>query len=212
MIFFASIEPVFEWQISNIIIDAPSSYEVRIAPSPWIAIIGDSLNDKSYVFNKVAVLNDGMYCSSRGFNVVVKRSQNDELLDRLSLAFQINDSNIYRVTWWILIEIAISLVYILWFTIWHEHRPVSYAISSAVIATMCFCFLIIPMMRLMGPRFSYGGMATCHGTIRFSAELSEVNYSVPTILLAGVFAELVAFVIMVYQVVKMIRNRKESSK
>jgi hypothetical protein len=213
MIFFASIEPVFEWQISEMVVDVPSSsYEVRISPSPWIAIIGDALRDKSYIFHQVSILNDGMYCSSRDFNVAVNRSPNDELLERLSLGFQINDKSIDWVISWILIEIVLSLVYILWFIIWHAHRPVSYAISSAGFATMCFCFLMIPMMKLMGPRISYGGLSDCQGAISFSAELLKVNYSVPIVLLAGIFAEMAALVIMVRQVIRAISKRGEPSK
>ena len=212
MIFFASISPLFEWQISEIATDVPSSYEVHTSASPWIVIIGDALSDKSYVFNKISVLNDGMYCSSRDFNVIVNRSPNDQLLERLSLAFQINNASIYWVIWWILIEIALSVVYIFWFTIWHEHRTVSRAISSAVFATMFFCFIMIPMMKLMGPRISYGGMADCHGAIIFSAELLKIYYSVPIVLLAGSFAELAALVIMVSQATRAISKRRESSK
>jgi hypothetical protein len=70
---------------------------------------------------------------------------------------------------------------------------------------------MIPMMKLMGPRISYGGMADCHGAVYFNAELLKANYFVPIVLIAGVFAELGALGMMVNQVIKAVRNKKESS-
>ena len=152
-----------------------------------------------------------MYCSSRDLQVVVKRTSNEELLERLSLALLINDHTIYPITWWILIEVLLAVAYIIWFTIGHEHRPVPHAIASAVFAALFFCFIMIPVIKLMGPRLTYGGMAACHGEIMFRAKLLWVDYSVIILLLAGFFAELAALAIMARQIVKAIMQRKESA-
>lgn len=76
---------------------------------------------------------------------------------------------------------------------------------------MFFCFIMIPLMKLMGPRITYDGMANCHGEIMFSAKLLRVDYSVPIVLLTGVLAELAALAIMVRQIRKAIMQRKESA-
>lgn len=214
VILFSSSRPILEWQISEIVTDFPSSYKIHSFPSPWEARIGDSLEDKSYIFRRIYVSENDKACSTSNLNMVVKRSRNDELLERLSLARPLNDVSINWVIGWILIEIALSVAYILWFTFWHEHRTASNAIISAGFATMCFCYLFIPMMKLMGPRISFGGIgiANCHGTIMFSAKLLKVYYSIPILWFAGIFAELAAFAMMVYQVAKAVSKRRESSK
>jgi hypothetical protein len=207
IIFLAYINPLFDWQISEVITDLPSSHKVNVSPSPWQTWLGDSLEDKSYVFQKLYVSENGKACSTRDLNFIVKRSRSDEILERLSLLSYLNDDTIYLVIWWILIEIALSIAYIFWFTFWHEHRTFSYAMISAGFAMGCFCFIMLPMMKLMGPRIgSFGGSASCHGTITFSAELLNVHYLVPILLFVGIFAEFAALGMMVRQIVVTVRK------
>src|SRR5690349_16683514 len=90
IIFFTSISPLFEWQIGEITSDLPSSYDIGISPSPWKAYIGDSLDDQSYVSQKIYVSKNGEFCLKRDVNFVVKRSQSEAPLERLSLLPHLN--------------------------------------------------------------------------------------------------------------------------
>ena len=213
IIFVNAILPIFEWQISETVTDFPSPYKVSVSESPWGAQIGDLLNNKSFVFGRISVSKNGKACSTSELNLVVKRSRTDEFLERLSLALLINDNTIHPVVEWILIQIALSVAYILWFTIWQEHRPILHAIVLAAFATLFFCFIMIPMSKLMGPRIGdiFAGRADCQGIITFSAQLLKVNYSVPILLIVGILAELTALAMMLYQVVKALGKRKGSS-
>ena len=85
MIFYAAINPLFEWQISEVVTDFPASYEVEILHSPWRAYLGDSLSDHSDVFENISVSENGRRCPESDLNLVVNRSQSDELIERLSL-------------------------------------------------------------------------------------------------------------------------------
>jgi hypothetical protein len=214
MILFAYTNPLFQWQISEIVTKIPSSYEVNVSPSPWEIRIGDALNDKTYVFFKIAVLNEGKFCSPKDFSLVVKRSQSDQLLEQLSLWRLFSSHSMEWYLWWILAEIALSMVYLLWFTYWRDHRTIGYTILSGVIAAIAFCFVMVPMAKLMGPRLSdmFVGTANCHGAFTFNAKIVQVYYSVPVMLLSSIFAEFGALIIMVREVVKVSRNRTESSK
>jgi hypothetical protein len=213
MLFFASINPLFEWQISEVVTDFPSSYKVQImSHSPWKAYLGESLNDKSYVFQKFSVWENGEGCSINDINILVNRSQKDAFLERLSLTRQFNYDNHDWIIMWILIEIALSVAYSLWFTIWHDHRPVSDVIISVVFFTICFCFILMPAMRVMGHKIGFfSGIANCHGTISFSAKLSKMYYSMIILLFIGIVAELTALAVMARQIAMTASKSKESS-
>jgi hypothetical protein len=45
MIRFVINMPLLDWQVSEIVTDFPPAYEVNIASSPWIASLGDALDD-----------------------------------------------------------------------------------------------------------------------------------------------------------------------
>ena len=214
MILFAYANPLFQWQISEIVTEVSSSYEVNISPSPWEIYIGDALNDKSYVFYKISILNDGQFCSSKDFSLVVKRSQKDDLLEQLSLWRLFSSRGIGWYFWWILAEIALSMVYLLWFTYWRDHRTIGYTLLSGVIATIAFCFVMVPIMKLMGPRISdmFVGTASCQGAFTFRAEIVKLYYWVPIVLLLSIFAEFGALIIMAREIIKVSRNKTESSK
>jgi hypothetical protein len=214
MILFAYTNPLFQWQISEIVTEVPSSYEVNISPSPWEIRVGDALNDKTYVFFNISVLNDGKFCSAKDFSLVVNRSRKDELLEQLSLWRLFNSRSLEWYLWWISAEIALSMVYLLWFTYWRDHRTIGYTILSGVIATMAFCLVTVPIAKLMGPRISdmFVGTANCQGAFTFRAEIVKVYYSVPIVLLSSIFAEFAALIIMAREIIKVSTNRTESSK
>jgi hypothetical protein len=206
IIFFNFIDPLFEWQISKVVMDFPSVYIADVSPSPWKARFGDSLNDKSFVSQKIWIWENGKTCSTRDLNFVVKRSQSDELLERLSLLPHLNDDTIDWVLWCVLIEIALSWL----FAIGYTPRSV---FPFKVLTTLCFCIITALTIRVIGPRIgSFDGPSACHGTIIFSAKLLKVYYSVPVLLLTGILAELAALTMMAFQVIMTVSKRRESSR
>ena len=64
----------------------------------------------------------------------------------------------------------------------------------------------------MGPRVSFDGIANCSGTIMFKAQILSVYYATPILFLTGIFVELAALTMMVQQIVKVVRGKKESSR
>ena len=88
IILLAARMSLFEWQISEIVTDFPSTYEVHMQPSPWTARLGDSLNDSLYIsLGNIYVTKDGTSCRPDNLSFVVRRSKNDETLERISLNF-----------------------------------------------------------------------------------------------------------------------------
>jgi hypothetical protein len=212
MLFYAAINPLFEWQINEVVIDFPASYEVEILRSPWRAYLGDALSEHSDVFENISVLENGRRCPESDLNLVVNRSRKDELIERLSL------TRLFDYHWvmgWLLIEFVLSVAYTLWFTIWHEHRSVSHTTIFTVFAVLCFCFIFSQVMRGWGPTIGNSftnSPVNCHGTITFSAKLSKMYFSIAVLWFTGILAEIVALVIMLQQVRKAVIERKASSK
>lgn len=212
--------PLFEWKISDISTNLPS--EVRISAS-WTTKFGDSLesgsynaNDGSYIFHQVLVLNpnNGNSCSPEQLTSVIRRSQNDEMLERIAL--NVNQ----RIVRWLTgltqtgqLTIAILLlicgVYIWWFTI-HYKCPVAENFIIAVVATILLGFFI-NVWRLLVPET---GVFVCqpelYGTLTFNAKLSKIHYETPVILLAGIFLELSALITILRQIRQIVFDRKRS--
>src|ERR671919_419558 len=80
--------PLLEWQVSEIVTDFPSTYEVETHPSPWTANLGDSLDNGSYILQEIRVIGDGSFCRKENLNFIVTRSHNDEIVERLLNANQ----------------------------------------------------------------------------------------------------------------------------
>ena len=210
IISFAAINQLFEWQISEVVTDPPT-YEVSMSASSWVAWFGDSLHDKPYVFRELRVSENGETCSVNDLSIVVNRSRKDELLERLSLTRLLNIQSKQWVMGWILIEIALSAIYNLWFIIWHERRAF-YAIIFLVLGIVSYCFVLAPAVRVLAPYIGFhNGSAPCQGTITFNAQLLKVSYWVPILFLAGIFAEIAALAMMIREIMVTISKRKESS-
>lgn len=203
--------PLFEWQISGIVTDFPSTYDVNIEPSPWTAHLGDSLDDGSYIFSEVFVQKDGKTCSKEDLNFVVRRSQSDEALERV---LNFNQKNTLWLFEWNMIDLILSGIYIWWFTIWYEHRSVSFAVIFTMIAVFIFIFLTQIVREIAGPlnHIAYFGTMNCAGTVSFNAVLSKVHYETLAVLFAGTLLELGALGVMVRQVMKAIVERRSGSK
>lgn len=209
MIVLASAVPLLEWQISDFAADFPSTYEVVVSPSPWIARLGDSLNDGSYVFGEVSVSMDGKGCLKEDLTFIVRRSAQDKSLDQIGL-------NIYKnISWlsgWSWIEVILASIYILWFALWSKQGRALYAIILTGIAIILFLNLT-EILRIVAP-FPYPhyfGTVNCyHGTITFNAVLSEIHHETPVILLTGILLEFGALVVMLRQIRQVVVQRQRS--
>ncbi|HXQ35128.1 MAG TPA: hypothetical protein VN843_14025, partial [Anaerolineales bacterium] len=202
LVLAASTMPLFEWRISAFVEDFPSTHVVYSFPSPWAAKLGDSFDDDFYIHSKVSVSKDTKECRKEDLNFVIRRSQNDTALERLSLSF-------YRgvLPWlsvWGLIEIAVSGIYIWWFTLSYERRPISSAVTLTLIAVVFGCCLMnifVYGMKVAGGMFPYYfGTVDCYpGTVAFNASLSKVHYETLLALFAGILLGLGAMGVIVRQ-------------
>src|SRR6185503_7281745 len=147
---FASINPLFEWQINGLVKD-PLENEILMSSSTWIAWVGDSLIDQQYISTHVVELVNGTSCSFSEPGLVINRSRKDELLERLLLTRAWNNESKHWVLAWLLIEIALSVVYSLWFIIWHEHRPVSHVMIFVMLLIASYCLVLMPAVRVLAP-------------------------------------------------------------
>jgi hypothetical protein len=203
--------PVFEWQISEVITSFPSTYKVDKHPSTVTARLGDSLDDKSFVFRRFYVSLDNRYCSAGNMNSVVKRSWNEAVLERILLWSNVNYRSLPWLISWGLIECILAGIYIWWSTIWYEHRPDSDAMNSSVLAAIFavvfFCFVQISLLKVMGPIIDFGVLDDCRGTLTFSARLAKIHYGTLIVLFVGILAEVGAFGIMLRQVILAVKNK-----
>lgn len=206
-ILWAMTLPLFEWQITDIITDFPSNYEIHIFPSPWMARFGDSMNDDLYLHKNLSVLVDRKDCYNKDISLVIDRTQRDETLENVWLSIYNNISWLFG---WSLIEVLLSVLYIWWFMIWHRYL-FGKAIGLSILAFFIFLNLIPRLFNpLFFPRYFSGVVDCFHGTISFSAALSEIHYGTPIILLVGVLLECGALVIMLREIRQAIVDRKRS--
>ena len=204
---WASVMPLFDWQISEIVQDFPPTYEVHVQPSPWMAMFGDSLDDKLYVFRRVYVSENKRGCFSKDLDFVVKRSRNDQVLEQILLI--INERSISWLLWWGWSEIVLAGIYIWWFTIFHEHSSFFDAVFATTLAGIGFGCVLLPFVQLLGPRIGvdvFASLNDCHGTLLFSAKLAKVHYETLIALFVGTLAEAGAFGIMLRQVILAVRK------
>jgi hypothetical protein len=211
--FFWERMPLFEWQISDVATDLPSTYDVSIEPSPWTAYIGDSLDDGLYISREISVESAGKSCREEDFNFVVRAPQNNKALETA-----LNFNNLENLLWleqWSAIEILICIIYVWLFTIWYEGPSgIGYAAVYTGIAG-CIYFLGSQIARAFGSHrlLAYGyGVLDCYGTVTFNAALSKIHYEMLIVLLAFVLLELGAFGVMFHQIKNAVIERKEGSR
>ena len=109
--------PLLEWQISEIVTDLPSTYEVEILPPPWEAKLGDSLNDGSFILRKIYVTGEESFCRKENLEFIVRRSHKDELIEQVLNANQKNTSWLYTLG---VTALILSGIYIWWFIIGYK--------------------------------------------------------------------------------------------
>lgn len=202
--------PLFEWRI-KINSDFSSTYEVHFEPSPWTTKFGEALDDRSYTFNKVWVLMGEAICTNDEEYLVVLRPPNEKSLESLSVNA---DEGISGLILWSFIEIILSGIYIWWFVVWKEHRPISDAIIPVVISAIFLCFLIA-ILRLVAPKITVDYFMIsdqCHGSLTLRARLSKIHYETLIVVFVGILGEFIALGFMLRQWIMTIIQRKEPSK
>jgi hypothetical protein len=165
MIHFVINMPLLEWQVNEIDTDFQPTYEVEIASSPWIASLGDALDDGSYILQEIRVVGNGSFCRKENLKFDVKRSQNDETVEQVLNVSQKNTSWLFALG---MIELTLSGIYILWLTTLYKQGSAYQTFIIMGIAGFIYIFLLL-ISRVLGPQLGYVGISDCYGTITFSA-------------------------------------------
>ena len=209
--------PLFEWQIHKLIEDFAPTYKVYIAPSPWTAYLGDSLDDRRYMFHNISVVRSGMSCLGGDFDFTANRSAEDKAFERV-FNMNMNVENLLWLLKWGFAEIGLTILYIWLFLIWNEgRRGWVYALAQTAIAGFSFLFISVTTRMLAGPfRFSPGiaedyGLLDCYGKLTFAVALSKVHYETFVIVLIGILLELGGMVVILRQTMKAIVHKRESA-
>ncbi len=211
LIFLSTVFPFLEWDV-KLNADFSPIYRIDSLPSPWTTKLGESMDDRVYTFKKVQVFIGEAVCTNDEEYLAVQRSPNEKSLESTSV-------NIHNYTPWLillsLIEVLLSGVYIWWLTIQQDHPSISSAICPVVISLVFFC-LLVAAFRLIDPKLSapqYLMMSDqCQGILTLVVRLSRIHYEVPTVIGLGILGEVLAFGIMLRQLIMAIIQRKESSR
>jgi hypothetical protein len=185
MISWATKMPLFEWQLREITTDFSSVCDGNL-PSHWTTRFGESLD----VGDKSSLL--------KNLSIVLRRSRNDETLDRISLG-------LYNTRLWLFIGVIVSIVYVWWCLLRNKQNRFSHAVMAVLLTTIAvgISVFLSQVVRLAGPAiggFPYYEIWDCQGTITFSASLSEIHYETLVVLLTSVVGWMGSLGVMVYQI------------
>ena len=210
-ILLSSVLPLFEWDIEKKT-NFSTTYRVYSEPSPWTTKLGESLDDRSYLFKKVRVLDDEAICTNDEELMSVQRSPHERSLESTSVKI---NKYVSQLIGWSFITVILSAIYIWWFTVWQEHRPISNAITPILLSVVFFCFLI-GVLRVVDPKLSFPNYLmisdSCLGSLTLDIRLSKIHYEMPIVMSLGILGELSALGIMLRQFIMTIIQGKESSK
>jgi hypothetical protein len=211
LILLATVLPLFEWEI-EMNADFSSSYKVHSEPSPWTTKLGESLDDSSYIFKRVQVLVGEAICTNDEEFIGILRSQKEKSLESISVKI---DKYTASLIGWSFITVILSGVFIWWFIVWQDHRPISSAIAPMLLSVVFIC-LLIGVLRLVDPRVSgphYLMISDqCQGSLILDVKLSKLHFEMPMIMFLGILGELSALGIMLRQFIRAIMQGRESSK
>jgi hypothetical protein len=203
--------PLFEWQVSGTVTDSQSNYMDHFSNPNWTVPFGRALDHSSSYF----VTTSEGYCFAEKGNLkfVVRRSQTDETLDRISLSIS---NSIPWLTMWSWLEIILSTIYMWGFLVWHKQNTTLNIILSTGFV-VCICILLGLVMRLIGGSlfgyyFNLSGPPDCHGTVTLDARLLKVHYEALIVLLAGICSELGSFSMIFRQTKRAVAEREKSLK
>jgi hypothetical protein len=200
---------LFEWQISEIVTDLPSTYEVDVRPSPWITHPRDSLDDGTFILRYgISVVRNENYCSEQNLKFVVRRTQNYKIVEQLLNAHQ-EMSNSSWLFGWVVAGLVLSGIYIWWFIIGYKKRRIGDVVFYTVIAGAVYVFLLL-FSRIIGPHIGYAGTIDCNGTIGFNARILKVHYETLIVFFVIILSELGALSMIVRQITVAVSERKKT--
>lgn len=204
-IVLATSMPLFEWKISEFATDFTVTHDVVVSPSPWVTRLGDSLDDGLFIFRKVSISNDGLECVKDDLNFQVRTTNRDKYLDQIF-------KNTSWVLGWSWIEIILSNIYILLFTLWSKQGKFINAIILAGVSIFFFLNLT-QILRSVAPfPFSFPYISATldcqYGTVAFRATISKIYNETLIILLVGILSEFGVLAVMFSQIRQVVINRK----
>lgn len=195
LISWAAKLPLFEWQFSEIAAHYSSDCDGTLA-SHWTTRFGEDLEAR----DRPSVLEN--------LNIVVKRSWNDETLDRMAIS-------LYNGSPLLFIGVMLSIGYMWWFLLRDKQNRISHGVSAVFLTVLAvsLCFLLSQALRLGGPAIGqtpyYSEIRHCYGAITFSARLSKIHFKTLIVLFAAILSELGALWIIVRQMTLATLERKE---
>jgi hypothetical protein len=189
--------PLFEWQLSEITTDFSSVCDGKL-PSHWTTRFGESLE----VRDKSSLL--------KNLNIVLRRSQNDEILDRISLG-------LYNNRPWLFIGVILSIIYMWWVLLRNKQNRSSHVVRAGFLTAIAvgIALFLSQVVRLAGPLiggFPYSEIWDCQGVITFRARLSKIHYDALIVLFASIVAGLGSLGVMLSQIRGTAVKRNDGSK
>ncbi len=110
---------------------------------------------------------------------------------------------------WKWVGIALSVIYIWWFMIWHKHSIGEAILLTAVVAILGYG--LTQNIRNLLPTIIHLGTADCyHGTITFTAILLRVHFETLIVLSVGILLGLGALGVIVQEIIKAFIERRET--
>jgi hypothetical protein len=194
LISWATGMSLFEWQFSDIVTDFSSPCNGAL-PSHWTTRLGEDLEarDKPLIIEHLII--------------VVKRSWIHETLGRMSLSYQFSSPYLFIV-------VMLSISYMWWFLFQDKQNRIFHVVMAVfltVVIVIFTCYLLLPFVTIVTPPVGsityYYEIWKCDGAITISARLSKVHYETFLVILAGILSEVGAFVVIVRQIRKVVRNR-----
>jgi len=196
---------LFEWRVRETVVDSQSTTKIYSLPSYWKTPFGKSLDDRTVRSVRTSIDDPCL-----DFKYVIKRSQNGEALERLSLGIYHSISWLFEWGW---IGIVLSVIYMWWFLFWYKQGTSNIVLFTGIV--LFTCILLSQVVRIVAPNIAYTFKAVapqdCQGAVTFDAALVKLHYEMPIVLLAGICLELGTFFVMFRQIRKSVIKRQESS-
>jgi len=178
--------PLFEWQISEVVVGSASVCSGDL-PSSLTTTVGESLDPSNNPF------------LSKDLSFVVRSSQSGRLIEGITRHI---DRNIIPLLW---LHLFLCGIYVWWYADYHK-RTIGEVILAPLVAFILAC-LLINAGRLFYP---YLGSLWCLQG-EWNAELSRIHYETLLVLLGAFLAEVGTIVVMLRQIRHAIIQRKESA-
>lgn len=189
--------PLLEWQISDIVMDIPSTHEGNIRSS-WSTKFGEALLDgPRFGIGDVSVVRSAAPFSDNcgSVDLVVHRSQHDEKVEQGWLTASEFFEDYQLIGGGIVMILAAICIWL--FATSHEHRPAGSVIILIIIAATFSCILLMIWYSAFSVTHQHYNLAyDCHATVTLTATLSKIYFGPPAALFAGICLQVGAIVLM----------------